>query len=214
MRHEGLGEHRQHPNCTGCSRPFYTPSDTESPPLTPPRHRTRCKDCFGDFVECVDCCVQRHARLPLHATQQWTGDFWKKRTLKDMGLVIQLGHTDTPCHVPASKEPLPVTIIDHGGIHELFVYFCGCERGMMADKRVQMLRAGWYPASMTDPQSCATFQVLDQFHMLNLVGGMNVHDFVKSTERLSDATKVNSPPVCHFAFGGTRGLLIYSTGPI
>lgn len=38
--------------------------------------------------------------------------------------------------------------------------------------------------------------MLDQFHMLNLVGGLNVHDFVKSTKRLTDAMKVYSPLVC------------------
>lgn len=138
MRHEGLGEHRQHPHCTGCLAVFDAPMpDTESSPTHCPR--TRCKDCFGDFVECIDCCLKCHARLPLHSIQQWTGGFWKKQTLKDMGLIIQLGHTDTPCYAPSSKEPLPVTVVDHGGVHEIWVYFCGCEHGMMADKRVQML---------------------------------------------------------------------------
>lgn len=191
VRHEGLGEHRQHPRCSGCSAGFDNP-EGPSPSTIP---RVRCRDCFGEFVECVSCSLHRHARLPLHVVDQWTGQYWQRKSLKEMGLTIQLGHLDTPCLAPATTNPLPVTVIDVGGIHEVSVFFCGCERELLGDKRLQMLRAGWYPASMTDPQSCATFRALDQYHMLHLVGGLNVHDWIKSAERLTDATKVNTPPV-------------------
>lgn len=58
-----------------------------------------------------------------------------------------------------------------------------------------MLRAGWYPASVTDPSTCATFSVLDQFHLLNLAGGLNTLDFIGALERLTDGTRVEVTPV-------------------
>jgi hypothetical protein len=43
------------------------------------------------------------------------------------------------------------------------------------------------PASATDPDSCATFRVLDTFRLLNVVGNINAQDFIGTLERLTDA---------------------------
>ncbi|KAF7966211.1 hypothetical protein HWV62_39676 [Athelia sp. TMB] len=45
-------------------------------------------------------------------------------------------------------------------------------------RRMQLLRAGWYPATMTNPQTCATLAVLEEYHLLLLKGALNVHDFI------------------------------------
>ena len=88
-----------------------------------------------------------------------------------------------------------MVVLDSNGIHEVGVHFCGCALAMRANKREQLMRAGWYPATVVDLQTCATFQVLERYHLLNVVGGVNVHDFVGSLERLTSATEPSSTPV-------------------
>jgi hypothetical protein len=81
-----------------------------------------------------------------------------------------------------------MTVIDTTGIHRIHYRFCGCDRSDKANNLVQFLRNGWYPASITDPDTCATFKVLDLFCQLNIIGNMNARDFMTSLERLTDAT--------------------------
>lgn len=107
--------------------------------------------------------------------------------------MVQLGHPQTVCYHPDKLANL--TVIDSHGIHEIAARFCDCERALLANKRQQLLRAGWYPASVTDPQTCATFRVLDEFHLLNLKGALNVHSFVGALDSRTDATKVAMTPV-------------------
>jgi hypothetical protein len=104
-----------------------------------------------------------------------------------------MGHYDTPCLNPAPT--LPITVLDHNGIHKVAVRFCDCERALLSDKRIQCLRAGWYPATVTDPQTCATFRVLEEFHLLNLTGGLNVHDYIGALERRTDGSRTTLAPV-------------------
>jgi hypothetical protein len=89
-----------------------------------------------------------------------------------------------------------MVILDSNGIHKVSVHFCGCALAMRANKCEQLMRARWYPATVVDPQTCATFRVLERYHLLNIVGGVNVHGFVGSLERLTDATMPVSTPVC------------------
>lgn len=192
LRKEGLGIHRHGPVCASCKQSILLPNPATSNP--PPAVLTRCRDCFGECVECSECCVARHGRIPLHRTEEWTGTFWRKRSLHSLGLVVQLGHAYDECHQPDKGHDM--TVIDSHGIHTVAVSFCACERALTANKRVQVLRAGWYPASMTDPQTCATLAVLEEFHLLHLKGALNVHDFIAAVSRRTDGAKVTTPPVC------------------
>ncbi|KAJ7041698.1 hypothetical protein C8F04DRAFT_946732 [Mycena alexandri] len=146
----------------------------------------RCMDC-GVFLQCQKCCLDRHALTPLHFLEEWNGEFWKRTTLRDIGLVYQLGHEGMQC-----KRPHPfvrsLTVVDTTGIHEIHYRFCACSRSDRSSNLKQFLRNGWYPASFTDPDSCATFKVLDLFRLLNVVGNLNARDFITALERLTDAT--------------------------
>lgn len=73
--------------------------------------------------------------------------------------------------------------------------FCDCKHSFLGNKRTQVLHAGLYPTSVSDPQSCATFQVLEEFHLLNLTGGLNMHDFIGTLEHRTDATGIILTPV-------------------
>jgi hypothetical protein len=49
------------------------------------------------------------------------------------------------------------------------------------------MRNAWYPATITNPGTCTTFNVLDLFRLLNVVGNINAHDFILTLERRTDA---------------------------
>ncbi|KAJ7441683.1 hypothetical protein B0H11DRAFT_1932864, partial [Mycena galericulata] len=57
-----------------------------------------------------------------------------------------------------------------------------------ADNLAQLLRNAWYPASVTDPGTCATFKTLEAYRLYNVVGNMNVNDFIHAMERATDVT--------------------------
>ncbi|KAJ7582425.1 hypothetical protein C8J56DRAFT_894335 [Mycena floridula] len=123
----------------------------------------RCLCCSLSMV-CQWCLLKEHQLLPLHCIQKWIGAFWGKTSLCSKGLTYQLGHGGYPCPVPG-KEQL-MTLI--GG------------------DAIQKVQVAWCSSTMVNPQTCATFDCLDQFHTMNVVGNMNVQDFVMSLEMLTD----------------------------
>jgi hypothetical protein len=52
---------------------------------------------MGTPIYCTDCCRQQHAILPFHRIQQWTGEFFTPAWLRQVGVVIYLGHGGKPC---------------------------------------------------------------------------------------------------------------------
>nr|GAT55010.1 predicted protein [Mycena chlorophos] len=161
---------------------------------------------FLDHLLRHDGLGDRHERQPLHVIEEWDGEFWTKAALhrlalKDasrysLGSVYQLGHEGHPCVLPASLEPKRMVVVDVKGIFVLDVRFCGCARSHRhKDKAVaQLMEQGWYPATTLDPQTCATFEALELFRSLNVVGNVNAHDFVGSLERLTDPTQIGDTP--------------------
>jgi hypothetical protein len=95
-----------------------------------------------------------------------------------------------------------MTVIHTNGIHQIRYRYCNCTRAhTLGDNNnlSQLLRGRWYPATVTDPTTCASFNVLDLFRLLNVVGNVNCHDFIGSLERMTDAagsTGMNWMPVC------------------
>lgn len=58
LRHEGLGDDQRLPHCALCEAAF-EPGIPDSPRLF------KCSDC-GQFLQCESCCLETHARTPLH----------------------------------------------------------------------------------------------------------------------------------------------------
>ena len=115
--------------------------------------------------------------------QQWNGKFFKHTDLRTLGLVVQLGHH--PRQVCAAAHPRPVVVIHTNGVHQVKVGFCRCQNA--AELRIQFLRQGWWPATVTDPQTCATREALSLFHILNLNGNLTGTDFYRGVESLTDS---------------------------
>ncbi|KAJ7073666.1 hypothetical protein C8F01DRAFT_1271401 [Mycena amicta] len=189
LRRESLGRHFDKPVCASCRE-----SHSEI---------FRCLHC-GPFLECRKCIVLRHQQLPLHIPQVWNGAFWEDSSLYKaprpsgvgIGMVYQLGHHGFAC---ARPEPVrQLVVMDITGVVSVSVREqLRHPQGWLS----QLLNNDWYPATVDEPSTCATFRVLELFRILKVVGNMNAHDFVGSLERLSDATFTEEVPDRYKAFG-------------
>ncbi|KAI0060628.1 hypothetical protein BV25DRAFT_1806815 [Artomyces pyxidatus] len=181
LRLEGRGSSPGHAKCADCLSE--TPEGVEG--------SYRCVDCFGRDMVCKACCVRRHLHTPLHRVEWWNGSFFESVSLRALGLDVQLGHAaGQRCKFPEAG-PADFIVIHSNGIHSVSLLFCGCTR---VERRVQLLRAAWWPATPLDPHTAATFSVLDMFHRLNLQGKLNVYDFWNTLVIKTDNTGLNSPP--------------------
>ncbi|KAJ7043420.1 hypothetical protein C8F04DRAFT_1207359 [Mycena alexandri] len=161
--------------------------------------RFRCEDC-GEFIQCFSCTLIRHTITPLHRIQEWKGNFWTATSLSTMGGVYQLGHGGHSCPRLAPVERTMV-VLDTHYIHTVKYRYCGCDHSDDSQNLEQLMRNGWYPATVVDPATCATFAALDLFRLLNVVGNINARDFVTTLERRTNATHVHELPDRYKAFG-------------
>lgn len=99
--------------------------------------------------------------------------------------------------VPASSNFL---VFDISGVHQVNVDFCGCRPTYELDKRVQLLRKRWFPATTTRPQTVFTFECLDTFHELTLQGKTTLYDFYHVLLRKTDNANVHPSIVCLFFY--------------
>ncbi|KAJ7479904.1 hypothetical protein FB451DRAFT_1395461 [Mycena latifolia] len=158
----------------------------------------RCGDCHGGAMYCRSCIVQRHAENPLHRVWKWCELFFVKTSLTALGLRVQLRHA------PCRRRPAPeaghseFVVLHSNGIHEVKVNFCRYERAIQAGSpEIQLLRAGWFLATDDRPRTCATLDVLNQFHQVTLQAKMNMYDYYGVLEKLTDNTGIKPPDHYH-----------------
>ncbi|KAJ6602497.1 hypothetical protein DFH09DRAFT_1301519 [Mycena vulgaris] len=188
---EGLGDAVGDVACGCCPRA--PPAEEAARPK--PKRIFRCSDC-GMFLQCEDCVLTRHGLQPLHLLKEWTGEYWEELTLQSLGLVYQMGHGGLPC--PSPDEPSRSMVVIHpNGIHVVSFRYCKCDLSDRAVNISQLLRSAWYPATTVDPATCATFEALELYRLLNVVGNINVHNFVGTLERLTGSDQDQKSP----AFG-------------
>ncbi|KAJ7035417.1 hypothetical protein C8F04DRAFT_955058, partial [Mycena alexandri] len=178
LRREGFGDTMEVPECAHCEKSLRMDR-------AEPERVFRCTQC-GVFLQCLECCLQHHRHSPFHFLEEWQGQFWQKVTLKSIGLVYHVGHGGRQCRTPAAQT-YSMLVVDTSGIHDVKFQYCGCSVGRQMSNIGLLMRNGWYPASLTDPSTCATFKVLDLFRLLNVIGNVNAHDFMTALERLTDA---------------------------
>ncbi|KAJ7318568.1 hypothetical protein DFH08DRAFT_1036369 [Mycena albidolilacea] len=164
LRLEGRGYCAVYSTCGGCGG---------SDPMFRCEHQT----CNGLGLFCKRCIVQRHAVLPTHWIQEWNGTFFERRALKDLGLVVQLGHpAGYSCDNPW-KAHQDFVVIDVTGVHNVNVNYCLCDSKI--ERWQQLMRVCWWPGTVRDPKTCAMFAVV------------SVHDFLRSLELLSNNDSFN-----------------------
>ncbi|KAK6968964.1 CxC2 domain-containing protein [Favolaschia claudopus] len=153
----------------------------------------RCQECAGGLLMCKECCGDVHADNPLHVIEEWNGIYFTKTSLKSIGFRVQLGH---PPRHPCAR-PLPgysdFVVVHDNGIHSINIDFCGCDSETRAEPYIQLLRAGWYPATDERPQTAVTFLALDKFHLLTLQAKITAYDYYTVLERLTDNTGLKPP---------------------
>ncbi|KAF9503292.1 hypothetical protein BS47DRAFT_1374483 [Hydnum rufescens UP504] len=141
----------------------------------------RCNDCLGGVLLCCKCTLAIHENLPLHnilskfCMSVWTGQMFEHASLRGLGLTVQLGH---PVY---QKCPVPVYASS-----SVRVTFCGCSNA--PHHCVQLLCWRWFPSTVLQPKSCATFEVLHQYQLLSLSSKISIHHFYNMLERLTDNT--------------------------
>ncbi|KAF8209775.1 hypothetical protein K438DRAFT_1960010 [Mycena galopus ATCC 62051] len=104
---------------------------------------------------------------------EWQGLFFERRSLKSLGLVVQLGH------------PIGYACPNPTHANKMFV---------VIDMTGQLMRVRWRPATVRDPQTCAMFGVVRLFQILNCLGKVSAHDFLRSLELLTNNDGLNPLP--------------------
>ena len=126
--------------------------------------------------------------------QEWNDTFFASTSLKQIGLCVQLGHPlGKPCINPKVAPGDGFVVIDVNGIHEVGLDFCGCHR--MEDHPKQLLRVRWFPATVSSPQTAATFNVLEFFQLLTFESKASVFEYLNSLARRTDNTGMINRPV-------------------
>ncbi|KAJ7054003.1 hypothetical protein C8F01DRAFT_1260221 [Mycena amicta] len=192
LRHDGLGQDTYHPACRFCDAAYGQDEKIRI---------FRCQDC-GVFLQCESCLKERHELTPLHVIKEWNGDFWDDVALhrthlndnspKSLQGCYQLGHRGRACLLARPKRQL--VVIDTNGVFTLNVQECGCSQSLRYDLVAQLMGNRWYPATISELGTCATFRVLDLFRQLNVVGNVSAYHFVGTLERLTDPTGLGSTP--------------------
>lgn len=106
--------------------------------------------------------------------QQWTETHFEKISLTDMGLILQLGHNPGEfCPLPRYSSAKKFVVIDIDGVHTMQIQYCGCGK---ADPSydIQLLASRLYPATTSNPETCATFRALEHFQMLSFMSKVGI----------------------------------------
>lgn len=82
-------------------------------------------------------------------------------------------------------------VLHTNGIHDVAIDYCGCVR--IIPKHLQLLRRGLYPASQINPKTCASFQLLNQLHLLALTSKGSTYDFYRMLEKSTNNTGIDLP---------------------
>ncbi|KAJ7839911.1 hypothetical protein B0H13DRAFT_1649958 [Mycena leptocephala] len=173
LRAEGRGSPEFYQACAACKTPN-------------PEYRCARQTCWGPALYCEGCIVNLHQQLPTHMVERWTGEFFRPCTLNDLEVEarVQLGHVPGTYCPKATKAHKDFVVIDILGIRIVKLNFCGCDSTVT--HRQQLMRACLWPATSTDPQTCATFNAIRMFEIQNCLGKISAYDFVRSLELLSN----------------------------
>jgi hypothetical protein len=85
--------------------------------------------------------------------------------------------------------------VDHTGVHEIGLDFCGCESAQHLVQ--QLLRMRWFPSTSVAPKSAATFNILKFFQLLTFESKASVFEFYNTLTRRTDNTGIHEVPVRH-----------------
>ncbi|KAF9471713.1 hypothetical protein BDN70DRAFT_909315 [Pholiota conissans] len=178
LRMEGLPDGKLY-----CARCKTSTSDSEAESIF------RCTDCDSLDILCRECILYVHERNGLHNIEMWdvVGCFYSKTSLRLLGHKYQLGHPiGEACSAPEHGYSGTFTVLDINGVHNVNLNFCGCTTEQL--RYLQILRFGWYPATVNMPRTAITLRLLRFFHLLSFESKSTVFEFTQTLHQLSDNT--------------------------
>ncbi len=146
--------------------------------------------------------MAEHIHLPLHWIDVWNGQFFERRDLCELGLIIYLGHNGETCpELPRVSRDTPINfvIVHDNGVHNCKLHYCHCaQRPTLLS---QLIRADYFPASLQRTETAFTCEVLERFHVDYDISKKSAQDFMRVISRLSGGRMNNGHvKVCAHAF--------------
>jgi hypothetical protein len=147
----------------------------------------RCLECFTHTPVCSSCMIKCHRDQPFHRIQRWTGLYFEKAALNDLGYVLYLGHQGDRC--PGNNDsPNNFAVVHTNGSHDCKVLYCHCKAFQRRqDKVLQLIRHQLFPPTLDLPQTVFTFAVLDDFDRHSLNAKSSNYDYCKALNDYNDA---------------------------
>jgi hypothetical protein len=103
------------------------------------------------------------------------------RFVTDVYIFVALLHSPKP-------GPSNFTVIHVNGLHYLNITFCGCSKMNDCNFVQQLLHRGLFPATVQQPQTCSTFQLLHHFHLQSVQSKVSTIHFYQALERETNNT--------------------------
>jgi hypothetical protein len=162
----------------------------------------QCLDCHTYLVYCWDCMNTQHHLHPFHQTGvACPGDFCARTTLSKQGYIFHLHPGNRPC--PDSKSSTLINkfvIVDSGSIHTFSIDKCSCAN---KDLTYQLIAAGLFPATFSDPRTAFTFDALDYYLLDNTACHTTTYSFYEKLKHCMDpllAQQTKEVPVCNLYY--------------
>ncbi|KAF9030912.1 hypothetical protein BJ165DRAFT_1411288 [Panaeolus papilionaceus] len=127
---------------------------------------------------------------------KWTGTFFEKTSLGQLGHRVQLGHDGGSCPVPLPSAK-GFLVFDLLGAQYVNIDYCGCPDST-PDKVTQLLRKKWFPATIKKPHTAFTFECLDTFHKLTHQAKTTAYDFYHTILHKTDNAGI-APTIYRYA---------------
>jgi hypothetical protein len=151
----------------------------------------KCITCVSIPHLCLSCIKNRHQISPFHRIVRWNGSFLEGVQLSTLGITISLGHVNgSPCGRRQSHGL--ITVLDVNGFHEIDISSCGCDSSELLD--LQMFSSRLFAASTDNPKTAFTFDVLEQYRLVNLEAKITAHSFMQALVRLTTDEYIGAWP--------------------
>lgn len=96
-----------------------------------------------------------------------------------------------------------MTIVHDRGIVALPVHYCRCTEGSI--EPLQLIAAGFWPATWKKPRTAMTLGVMDTYHMIARQAQVSVDDYMRHLARLTDNVLPTDVAVSElFPYGSAR----------
>lgn len=138
----------------------------------------RCQECTQTRPFCQACVVSRHRNLPLHWIDVWNGNFFERKDLSELHFILHLGHRGEECpNATKGFKPADFVILHENGVHKCQVKYCQCAG--RPPLRSQLIRAGFFPATLDRTETAFTLDVLDDFVLDFSLSKKTAHDYIR-----------------------------------